>query len=599
MMWYQVIEIRNLEPLKIGAGGNKAHWDEPCKDYIPGSTLRGGVIARMQRLGLFGDPKSILQHMECSNAYLYQNGQLYLPSPQHLRMDKHKYRRQRSLTNQGDVNRMVDLTNLYTIARSEGMSEDNQTLPKNQLPQSYVTIRDGYMEGIKPSKNYRLHHSSLLNKDKQERANLFSYQALEPGHIFRSVIGYPEGIRSQIESMWNGSDIWYLGGSKGSGYGRCQVRPTGKPKSDYTAVCQQLGINVSQSEADSSEELNVLTLTCLSDLIVRGRYGEPLPYLPEEVLERYGGIKIKRITDEQRHFVQTGLTEGYNATWKARYPKETTIKAGSVMRYQMDGHVDEQTRKIVIAALEQRRYGARTQEGYGWIAVNLPYPSQLRVQSIPAVSGESREDSVQIQDGKSKHMIKDETSSDTKSASANALHIAESIRLISKGLGDNRLHWLRILAKNMGDTSKIDGFGELKVNNLKSHHCQVMIDLLKRWLNIQSKSEFGFGIETNTVRKQTYRQNKQFFSLEGVHFDGILKFLKNDQVGPEHEGLSRLAATKLNSSHGRIYYMAVQTVSDPNMEEIMRQKHFIAELICEALEIYKMSTVGEAIPNEH
>lgn len=81
MMWYQVIEIRNLEPLKIGAGGNKAHWDEPCKDYIPGSTLRGGAIARMQRLNLFGDSKSVLQHMECSNAYLYQNGQLYLPSP--------------------------------------------------------------------------------------------------------------------------------------------------------------------------------------------------------------------------------------------------------------------------------------------------------------------------------------------------------------------------------------------------------------------------------------------------------------------------------------------------------------------------------------
>ncbi|MEK4372390.1 hypothetical protein [Paenibacillus sp. FSL R5-0473] len=596
MMWYQVIEIRNLEPLKIGAGGNKAHWDEPCKDYIPGSTLRGGAIARMQRLNLFGDSKSVLQHMECSNAYLYQNGQLYLPSPQHLRMDKHEYRRQRSLFDQGYVNGTVELTNLYTAATSEEVNAHSQNLPKNQLPQPYVTIRDGHMEGIRPSKNYRLHHSSLLNKDLRERANLFSYQALDPGHIFRSVIAYKEDIKPQMESMWEGSDIWYLGGSKGSGYGRCQVNTIGNPESDYAEVRQQLGINGPRSEADSPEEVNVLTLTCLSDVIVRGRYGEPLSYLPEEVLEEYGNIQLKRVADGQGHFVQTGLTEGYNATWKARYPKETTIKAGSVMRYYLKGQVDEQTRERVIAALEQHRYGARTQEGYGWIAVNLPYPSRLRVQSIPAVSKESREQSSKTPtvDGQFEQIVSDGKSIDTKSNSKVAPHIADSIRLISKGLGDNRQHWLRMLSKKMKNIPATDGFGVLKVNNLKSQHCQVMIKLLKQWLHDQGVSEVAVGLETNTVSKQTYRQNKEFFSLEGVHFDEIMKFLKNDRVAPEHEKLSRLAVMKLKSSHGRMYYMAVQTATDSIIADIAEQKRFIAELLYEALYIHQMSTTGEA-----
>lgn len=593
MMWYQVIEIRNLEPLKIGAGGNKAHWDEPCKDYIPGSTLRGGAIARMQRLNLFDDSKSILQYMECSNAYLYQKGKLYLPSPQHLRMDKHEYRRQKSQFDQGYADGTVELTNLYTATTSEEVNVHSQILPKNQLPHPYVTIRDGYVEGIRPVKNYRLHHSSLLNKDLRERANLFSYQALDPGHTFRSVITYKEEIKPQMESMWEGSDIWYLGGSKGSGYGRCQVKLVGKPESDYVEVRQQLGINAPQCEVESLEEVNVLTLTCLSDVIVRGRYGEPLSYLPEEILEEYGGIQIKRNADGQRHFVQTSLTEGYNATWKARYPKETTIKAGSVMRYYLDGQVDEQTRERVIAALEKRRYGARTQEGYGWIAVNLPYPSRLRAQSIPAISGESRAYSA-----KSQATI-DGTSANIQPDSVSAPHIAESIRLIIKGLGDNRQHWLRMLSKKMGAIEAQDNTPVLKVNNLKPHHCQVMIELLEQWISDHDKSKVVVGTKFKVVNRQAYRQNKEFFSLAGVHFDGILKFLKNDQVAPEHEALSQLAATKINSSHGRMYYMSLQPVFDSKIEGIVGQKRFIAELLCEALYIYKMSAAGEAISNEH
>ncbi|WP_059050893.1 hypothetical protein [Paenibacillus senegalimassiliensis] len=576
MKWYQVIEICNLEPLKIGAGGNKAHWDEPCKDYIPGSTLRGGAIARMQRLGLFEDPKSILQQMECSNAYLFREGQLYLPSPQHLRMDKHEYRRQKIWTNQGYSDGMVSLTNLYATTVPDKMYGLSQMTPKNQLPQPYVAIKDGYLEGIQSSKNYRLHHSSLLNKNLRERANLFSYQALEPGHIFRSIITYTEQIKPQIESMWNGQDIWYFGGSKGSGYGRCQVRLIGQPQTDYAEVHHGLGITTPRSEANASEELNVLTLTCLSDVIVRGRYGEPLPYLPEEVLEECGNIQIKRLAEGQCHFVQTGLTEGYNATWKARYPKETTIRAGSVMRYYLENPLDEQSRERVIAVLEQRRYGLRTQEGYGWIAVNLPYPSQLRVQPIPAISLERRGQSIS-----------------TKLDSASAPHIVESIRLISKGLGDNRKHWLRLLIKKMEDASTTDRFESLKIHNLKPYHCRVMIELLKQWLTDQSTSKKGVSLIAKKSDKQAYRQNNEFFSLAGVHFNGVITFLENEHIEPKYEGLSQFASDKVNSIHGRIYYMPTQPNSEKGIEEIVGQKRFIAELLCEALYIYQMSDASQ------
>lgn len=593
MMWYQVIEIRNLEPLKIGAGGNKAHWDEPCKDYIPGSTLRGGAIARLQRMGLFEDSKSILQQMECFNAYIYQDEQLYLPSPQHLRMDKHEYRRQRSLFDQGQTDGIVELANLFVTAESERAYVDSPMPHKNQLPVPYVTIRDGNIEGIKSRKSYRLHHSSLLNREQRERANLFSYQALEPGHVFRSVIAYQENIKTQAEAMWEGTDIWYLGGSKGSGYGRCRVKTVGEPQSDYEEVRSLLGMNSFKHAEGMPKKTNVLTLTCLSDVIIRGRYGEPMSYVPEEVLEKCCGMRLK---SGSRHFVQTGLTEGYNATWKARYPKETTIKAGSVMRYLLDDEVDEPTLNKVIAALEQRRYGARTQEGYGWIAVNLPYPSRLQMESRLAVTGERRGQSDDVRppsNVRSEETMLGESSTHVKSGVSADAHIAESIRLITKGLGDHRKRWLHMLSKKLIDTTTHDPIEELKINGLRSHHCRVMVDVLERWIK-------GQGVTiSNAVRRQTYRQNNELFSLVDIHFDGILQFLENEHVSQEHEGLSRWAATKLNSSHGRIYYKGVDSLPQSTTEDIMNQKRFIAELICAALYIHQRSVTGEAISNEH
>ncbi|RAU94351.1 hypothetical protein [Paenibacillus sp. YN15] len=579
MMWYQVIEICNLEPLKIGSGGSKEHWEEPCKDYIPGSTLRGGAIARMRRKGLFDDdPKAILQHMECFNAYLYRNGQLYIPAPQHLRMDKHEYRRQKSMSGQeGSSMAAVQLTNLFAAGQGSQAGENNNPASKDALPDPFVTIRGEYLEGARPSKSYRLHHSSMLNRELQERANLFSYQALEPGQSFRAVMAYSERIKQRVEEMWSDSDIWYLGGSKGSGYGRCRVQALGEACADYAQARQQLGIPAPAYAASGFGfgTAPALTLTCLSDMIIRGQYGEPLPCLPEQWLEDCCGIKLRRRTEGQGHFVQTGVTEGYNATWRARYPKETTIKAGSVMRYELEGQPDEQLLRQVAALLEQRRFGARTQDGYGWIAVNIPYPSSLQIYS------------------ESPQMEKEQPSRSDRKAAPPA-HIAESIRLISKGLADARIRWLRMLAQRLPGTE--DAAGALIIHKLKSHHCRIMQNELEEWLRAGGKPEEGLQKDKPDFLDRDYCQDRKYCSLAGVHFNGIISYLRGDSQVAEHEALRRFAENMLNSSHGRIYY-GDTGASSGNSPEI-RQKRFIAELLREGLYIRQKSAQKEEASNE-
>ncbi|KAA9004869.1 hypothetical protein F4V43_09560 [Paenibacillus spiritus] len=574
MTWYQVIEICNEEPLKIGSGGSKAHWDEPCKDYIPGSTLRGGAIARLRKMGLFDDDsKAILQDMECLNAYLYQEGQLYTPAPQHLRMDKHHYRRESKWADRNERSGLLPLIDLYSLKEAD-IRDTEEDQPKNQLPLPYVSLHERYMKGVAPRKSYRLHHSSLLNSDLRERANLFSYQALESGYVFRSIIAYSENIKGRIETMWDGMDVWYLGGAKGSGYGRCRVQPVGDPLSDYAQAKEVIGLPALSYDTIASEQAAVITLTCLSDLIIRGPYGEPRSCLPEEYLEEISGLKFKA---SSRHFIQTGVTEGYNATWKARYPKETTIKAGSIMRYELEGWPDSSTLSRAMKCLEQQRYGARPQDGYGWIAVNLPYPANLLIE--PEALKEDTRKSFDSDGAQEVH--KSPTS---------APYIAESIRIISKGLSDNRFIWLRELRDKLMKSS--DSPEALTLNGLKAHHCRVMLNLLEGWLRSGDKPASSVPDE-QAVSRQTYREDKERFSLAGVHFNGIMKFLGEGYSSPEYEALRKLADNKLSSNHGEIYYNGI---GDSSMA---KQKRLIAELLCQALYLQQRSAEEEAISNEY
>lgn len=573
MMWYQVIEICNLEPLKIGSGGSKAHWDEPCKDYIPGSTLRGGAIARMRKQGLFdNDPKAILQHMECFNAYLYRDNQLFFPAPQHLRMDKHEYRRQKSLSAQGAPSVEVPLSNLFRSIDYQHLAEDmDKPLPKNALPDPFVTIQGEIMEGARPIKSYRLHHSSLLNADMKERANLFSYQALEPGQQFRSIIAFHESIRQPIESMWSGTDIWYLGGSKGSGYGRCRVRTLGASYMDYAEARQQLGVPAPVYEANVKTP--EITLTCLSDTIIRGQYGEPLSYFPEEWIEEYGGIKLKRKSEGHSHFVLTGMTEGYNATWRARYPKETTIKAGSVMRYELEGEYDENLLQRTAVLLEKRRYGIRTQDGYGWIAVNLPSPAKLKIHTGPGSSNLQEEEQLL-------------TATDCDCAEKE--HIAKSIRLISKGLSSTRERWLIKLVQKQQEPGK--PAETLIIRNLKSGHCRNMMNELAKWLQA-STAERQFQSEGKpSALARPYCQDREYCSLAGAHFNSVLRYLWGSGEQPEHKALREFAARMLQSRHGQIYYG--DSGDNAYNDSTIKQKRFIAELLHQGLYKHQMSVGG-------
>lgn len=541
---YLVIEINNREPLKIGSGGSKAQT-EPAKEYIPGSTIRGAVIAHLLRHGVYDDStiKEALQKIQCYNAYPYRAGQLFIPTPQHLRMSKHEWRKQKADNGDEAHSKTLRVINLLENQSSE---------MKNPLAYRFVAVQDGRLTGVTIPKTYRQHHTKLMEKE-----NLFSYEAISPSQTFRAIIAFDESIAENIVSLKEPS-VWYLGGSKGSGYGRCDLKVIGDPFTSFEQAKEKLGL--------SCEYLNnrqELTILFLSDCILRNDYGQPINAIPTSYLKEICGQSVYL----ENYYIQTGLSEGYNAKWKARYPKEATIKAGSVLKYRFQEPLSAEKWNQLKDVLELRLIGSRTQDGYGWLAVNIDFPACLAVVET-------------------KHENTSKSNIGLGVPRLQEIENDDAFRVIQKGLQETKHRWLNLIYKSssQGSQGKLDEGKQIIMNLSKRAHYQNLLIILERL-----KNELGTGTKFNGVLRDYALDNRKC-SIAGQHFEQIIKYVTTkDPSQTEFEALENFADTKRNTRKGKFYYS--DQLQDTEQTATLNQL-FIFDLLKASLEIGKLESTS-------
>lgn len=558
MQMYSVIEITNLEPLKIGAGGNKASQTEPSKDYIPGSTIRGTIIGqliRRDKKSFDNNLTAILTQMECYNAYPFCGEDLYVPTPHHLRMNKHEWRKAKVLSaydSEGKI-RSIALTDLQENNKSpeqnvqEKSSDQNELENKkiqhqNALAYRFISVQENKVSGLNTMKEYRLHHNTSRNMGKEERNNLFRYQALAPGHTFRSIIRYDASLEKILQPVLEHTTHLYIGGAKGSGYGLCRMRLVSGTATEYEEAKKSLGLHIN-SNLESAE----LTITCLSDCLCRNKYGQPINYIPESEIESLCGVSVK--LEKESQYVQTGMTEGYNTTWGARYPKETTLKAGSVLVYSMDRTLNQYEKQQVIHALESSLVGYRTQDGYGWIGVNMDYPEQLLVQAVRPLSV------------KKERLAESSTPLNAKQE--------QVMSIILSGLEETKQRWLDMLCIKLwtGREQKNEFIISDQLNRSQLQHMKDLLEPLIKQLKAGQLPLIPDSID------RSYKKDNQLCSIAGFHFMNILKFICS--TNPSLNTLRNFAENKLNSKKGKLFYSSAG----------FPEQQFIAELLYSGLHI--------------
>ncbi|WP_053956480.1 RAMP superfamily CRISPR-associated protein [Inediibacterium massiliense] len=569
-MAFYIIDVENLEPLKIGASGSKANQTEATLEHIPGSTLRGAIVSR-----IFNkypnlteiEQIEILTKIKFYNLYpIDKEQQIYVPTPKNLRVDKHIWRSQKNKFEQ--YKKFKDIENKISCQIDNLIESKNDSLEyekehsttkqpaKNNISYNFVMIGES-LKGINIKKTYKLHHDTRKNRNNntEEKDNLFRYESIDKGQMFRGFIKIEENsscLDQKIEACFGYSENIYLGGAKTTGYGHCKFKIQ---KIDATSPSQFIFKN-NQRELDDSR----LVVLALSDCLFRDEYGQPISEIPKEEIERYfSNAKLEEV------YLDIGQTEGYNSKWRARNPKEATIRAGSVWVYNIDAEEKEKFKNKIIQ-FESILHGDKTQEGYGWLAVNLKYPNEFVFNEMEILNSISKK-TKQIDLSEARKIIEE----------------YPSIKIILDGLGDNRKKWLQGIIKYSIDnkessTEKDNQNKKLFIEDkskLTQSRRRKMMEILKetedKIMGIfnETKDKLikeNFKIESTEETKKyidirSYIDNNEIFSFKEKNFKKCLEYIQKEitveseeeKVG-EYIEIDQYIENQLNSIKGIHFY---------------------------------------------
>ncbi|WP_455542951.1 RAMP superfamily CRISPR-associated protein [Intestinibacter sp.] len=225
----------------------------------------------------------------------------------------------------------------------------------------FSIIKDKQLNLVSINKVENLHNCKQIDDE-----NIYRYEAIDKNQKFYTIIQCDDELADEVKKCLD-KQVLYIGGSKSSGYGRCEVEVRGI--FDYKEIKEKyynvgLDNNIKIDKVDKIHEgKKILNIFFQSDTIILDEGGNLVPIVPEELLEvKLGICDVKLI----KASVISKDVKGYNAMWKCKVPNVTSIKSGSMITYSYNGELD----KDKIEKLEIQGIGIKKNEGYGRIFIN-------------------------------------------------------------------------------------------------------------------------------------------------------------------------------------------------------------------------------------
>lgn len=631
-MEYFAINIENKEPLKIGKDGKKSSQTESCLGHIPGSTLRGAWISKLFENKDYSEEQKIqvLTGINFYNAYPYINTEkktsdemgikksknddklsIGIITPKNLRCSKHKFREVDFKASKQNTDEKVGINDIFVNNYPEMM---------NSIGYEYATIMadetEGYLQQIKVTKTYRFHHNTKRNKeeikiitkkeaheqenDKKDRDNLFRYEAIDKGQTFLSIISVNQDVDEQIKidlkNLLRDSEFMTFGGSKTSGYGACETTliDTEELNKDYRVPIAR----------DFNNQSEFITILALSDCILRDEFGYPTANL-DHCLREILGDDAEYLSLKSK-IIDTGYTQGYNRKWGARLPKETSIQAGSIWKYEWteSRNVTEEIKNKISQKLQEEcklnLYGERTNDGFGWLMVNPQMPSEVLIKR----RNENDESNAEFEEAKQKLkniiIAIDETkeNSDTKQTLDKVQR--SNLKILLEGFSDSREEWRQDLVYQEVNSSEKNI--KIDTDRLTSNRIQNLIEALeeykghisKKFYMILEDKNFDSRLESNIYQfspkmqkffdRLSYVKNKNIFSIRGYDFKQCFEYLKNPSI--DNLKIDTFVTSHLDKVQGMLYY------GEFSKNIAIQKGMFLSEFLIEYLEYTKRSKEG-------
>jgi CRISPR-associated protein Csx10 len=332
--------IHLLEPLLAARGGGGDPNSAVGFDYIPGSVIRGALIARylqgkqldagnedFRRLFFDGAVRFL-------NAYIRsQTGKRTLPAPLSWYLEKDT---EKPVYDAAVDDSFINMTGSGTVWK-----------PVSN-PYCWIRIYDKgkqQTEFYNPAAQIKIHTARAdRQKVTEGESTIFRYLALDAGQTFAGVILADDisDINSIKNILYNGL-VFSMGKSHLAGYGRVKIDNV-MEHTEWKEY-ETLDYNTEGS----------ITVTLLSDAIVRGSKTGAYTASIDPVLH----------TAHENAHVRTCIRGGFNRTWNLPLPQILAVRAGSVFVYEYDPGLLSR-----LQALEASGIGEKREDGFGRIAVN-------------------------------------------------------------------------------------------------------------------------------------------------------------------------------------------------------------------------------------
>ncbi|SDZ35681.1 CRISPR-associated protein Csx10 [Proteiniborus ethanoligenes] len=330
---YIVYELEAVENLKL-AKTNMQIDSQDSMDYVSGSAMRGAFIYKYIRANNVNNinegehrEKLLAGNIKFLNAYPIKNKERSIPLPKCYFAPKEKIK---AFDKELDIYLGLD----------------------SSLPQGYekiklcefVSINGNEYTKINVEKVSNLHINKLNEKNK-----LFRYESIKKGQEFAGIIKIEkeEYVKEVVELLEN--QIVYIGGSKGSGYGKCIVK-------NLEVLDENPEITLSKLDKDTC----YIYIIALSDIIYKDNLGLYRTKIDDKFLKKVLQLDKVEFIDSS---IETKNITSFNNKWNARTPNIVSIKAGSIFKYRIEGTLDKSSQLI------DNGIGERKIDGYGRIAI--------------------------------------------------------------------------------------------------------------------------------------------------------------------------------------------------------------------------------------
>jgi CRISPR-associated protein Csx10 len=351
--------------------------------YIPGSMIRGAVIRRY------------MQQKKLSSLKL-SNGEV-----QRLFFDANRTRYLNAYLLSQEKKRTLPLPLSWFKDKGAELKEDSDitvydfSIDRRGAPETpkslgeYFWVKErGLVKLYKEKRRINIHNFRDRQKGRStdEQGEIFRYEALDAGQTFQSVILCEDEYVKIIQDLLAEPNLW-LGGSQSAGYGQTKIVDRKPPIDNWN----EIGV---PSEDRENDEL--LSVTLLSDLIIRDDCGQYAAIPPTQLLAEVLGKKSEELEtsrNEYKTYMDSVFVGGFNRKWGLPLPQVLAVKAGSVFVYEGVAVTAEQ-----ICQLETIGIGERTVEGFGRVAVNWRVENNRFTARKPEPKTYSKRNQPQLQE---------------------------------------------------------------------------------------------------------------------------------------------------------------------------------------------------------